>query len=378
MNKNVLFIAHDSSLYGANQSLINMISSLKSKPINTLVVFPDRGLICTKFDELGWDYQVIKFRTELCGQKGGITNYLLNILRYLYKTFVNFQAFYKLSSLVKEHDINIIHSNSSVQTLGKKIAKSKKIPHIWHIREFIHPNNGMNVFGGIEKYKTKIQNSNNIICITQKIANYFNIENKAYILYDAVRREGKNIPTKFRSNYFLFCGSFDKNKGIEEAIQSFYQVYTQYPDLKLLIVGSGDLNYENYLKQKVIELNLQYNVEFLGFRDDIDELMANAIAFLMCSRNEALGRVTIEAMLNYCIVFGYNDGGTSEIISHGKTGFLYENIDQLVSYMINIVNEDKNFELIRENAYEFASSNFLEEQFGDRLTDFYNNLYLII
>ena len=375
MRKNVLIIAHDSSLYGANQSLINMISSIRSVDIGLTVVFPDRGPICNKFDELGWDYCIVKFRTELCGPKGGITNYIFNLLRYFYKIFTNSLALYKLSSLVKLHKINIIHSNSSVQTLGEKLAKSKKITHVWHIREFIHPNNGMNVFGGIEKYKKKIQNSNKTICITQKIAKYFSIENKAYILYDAVRVEGKNTHTKSRSNYFLFCGSFDKNKGIEEAIDSFYKVYNQHNDIKLLIVGSGDINYENYIRQKVLELDLQNNVEFLGFRNDIDELMANAIAFLMCSRNEALGRVTVEAMLNYCIVFGYNDGGTSEIINHGITGFLYNNTDQLVGYMNDIVTDKEiNFDIIRKNAFEFASANFLEKQFGKKLINFYNNL----
>ena len=375
MRKNVLIIAHDSSLYGANQSLINMISSIRNEDIGLTIVFPDRGLICNKFDELGWDYRIIKFRTNVCGPTGGIKNYLLNSLRYYYKILVNFLALFKLYKLVKQYDIKIIHSNSSVISIGEKLSTRLNIRHIWHLREFIDLDHNMNILGGLNKYKNRIKNSDNILCITKRIAKHFEVQDKALILYDAVRKQGRSTPSQYRSNYFLFCGSLVKNKGIEEAIQSFYQVYNQHHDLRLLIVGSGDFNYENYLKQKVLELDLQSNVEFLGFRNDIDELMANAIAFLMCSRNEALGRVTIEAMLNYCVVFGYNDGGTSEIINHGTTGFLYDNISQLVDYMNDIVTDDKiKFDIIRRNAYEFACANFLEDQFGKKLMNFYNNL----
>lgn len=375
MRKNILIIAHDSSLYGANQSLINMISSIRSEDIGLTVVFPDRGLICNKFDELGWDYRIIKFRTDVCSPTGGIKHYLLNRLRYYYKILVNSFALIKLKKLVKLNDIKIIQSNSSVISIGEELAKILNIRHIWHLREFIDLDHNMNILGGLNKYKIRIQNSDKILCITKRIAEHFEVHDKALILHDAVRKQGRFTPSQHRNNYFLFCGTLVKNKGIEEAIQSFYQVYNQHHDLRLLIVGSGDLNYENYLKQKVLELDLQNNVEFLGFRNDIDELMSNAIAFLMCSRNEALGRVTVEAMLNYCIVFGYNDGGTSEIINHGITGFLYNNTDQLVGYMNDIVTDREiNFDLIRRNAYEFACANFLEEQFGKKLMNYYSNL----
>jgi glycosyltransferase involved in cell wall biosynthesis len=374
MRKNVLIIANDSSLYGANQSLINMISSIRNEDICLTVVFPDHGLICNKFDELGWGYHIIKFRSELCGPKGGIKNYILNLIRYLYKIFTNFLAFYKLSSFVELNNINIIHSNSSVISIGEYLSNKLNIRHIWHLREFIDPDHNMNILGDLNKYKIRIQNSDKILCITKRIANHFEVQDKALILHDAVRKQGRYKPSRRRSNYFLFCGALVKNKGVEEAIQSFCRVFSLHHDLRLLIVGSGELNYENYIKNKVIELKMQNNVEFLGFRNDIDELMANALAFLMCSKNEALGRVTIEAMLNYCVVLGYNDGGTSEIINHGTTGFLYENIDQLVGYMNDIVTDKEiNFDTIRRNAYEFACANFLEEQFGKRLIEYYNS-----
>jgi hypothetical protein len=52
--------------------------------------------------------------------------------------------------------------------------------------------------------------------------------------------------------------------------------------------------------------------------------MNQADALLMCSRCEALGRVTIEAMLLGKAVIGANTGGTPELITNGVTGLLYQ------------------------------------------------------
>ena len=43
----------------------------------------------------------------------------------------------------------------------------------------------------------------------------------------------------------------------------------------------------------------------------------------MCSQNEAMGRVTVEAMSACRPVIGYDSGGTSELIDPEQTGLLY-------------------------------------------------------
>jgi glycosyltransferase involved in cell wall biosynthesis len=374
MKKNILFIAHDSSPFGANQSLINMISSIKDDKISYTVVFPDRGLICKQFDELGIEYHIVRFKAELCDFNGGIKNFILNKLRYFYKSIINVFALIELDRLVGLYDINIVHSNSSVIAIGEKLARSCRLRHIWHLREYIDLDHNLGVIGGIENYKKKIQNSDKIICISKGIAKHFGVQDNAFVLYNAVRKKGSCFQQKNKSNYFFFCGSLVKNKGIEEAIDAFCQVFKYNNNLKLLVAGNGSFEYEAYLKKKVNELNLQNNVEFLGFREDIDELMVNALAFLMCSKYEALGRVTIEAMLNCCLVIGFNNAGTAEIIENGKTGLLYQDCSELVNWMKFSITGEVNLDVIRKNAYNYACMNFLEEKFGNKLINYYTDL----
>jgi glycosyltransferase involved in cell wall biosynthesis len=374
MNKRILFIAHDSGPYGGNQSLINIVSSLKEKGVFVVVVFPEIGVICDIFKEKDWDYKIINFRTELCEEYNGFKNSIKNLLRSIYKKAKNSIALKKLNSVVDSNNINIIHSNSSVITIGLDLAKLKNITHVWHLREYIHPNYNLHVLGGLEKYKMEIQKAKNIICITDGIAKHFNVNGKALILHDAIRKQPLYLSPIFKKKYFLFCGAIVVNKGIEEAIDAFHKVFLENLDYKFLIVGTGSLAYEKYLKEKVCSMGMTNYVEFLGFRKDIDVLMGEATAFLMCSRNEALGRVTVEAMMNFCIVFGYNNCGTAEIIKHGTTGFLYNDLDQLVEYMIAIVNDFESFSFVRDNAYRYATNNFIETIFGDKLIEYYNGL----
>lgn len=374
MDKKILFIAHDSGVYGANQSLINIVSGLISNGFFVLVLFPVKGPICGVFDTNQWDYIVVNYRTELKPKQNSYFDFIKNILRKYYTKWINLVALFELIKIVNKFNINIIHSNSSVVSIGYKLSKIKSIKHVWHLREYIHPNYDLFVYDGLEKYKNKIKNSNNKICITEGVADEFGLEHEAFILKDAVRKTPKFTKPVLKSNYFLFCGALKKSKGIEEAINVFYKLFLVNKSIKLLIVGEGNEEYEFYLKNKINDLGLINNVDFLGFRKDVDELMSKAIALLMCSRNEALGRVTIEAMINFCIVFGYNDCGTSEIIEHGKTGLLYNSEEELYNYMLRIINFPNEFLEITNLAYNYALDNFLEDKFSQKLIDYYENL----
>ena len=374
MEKRILFLAHDAGLYGANQSLMNMISALKAKNIFASVIFPFPGGVCDVFKEKGWDYHIIPFRSELRPKSDGQVDRFLNLLRAFYQKIINFKALRKLEYVVKVNNINVIHSNSAVIEIGVHLARKHSIAHIWHLREFIHPNYGLHVFGGLEDYKKKIQNTENILCVSYSIAKGFGVQNKSLVLYDAVRKQPSHINFGTKDKYFLFCGALIKNKGIEEAIDAFNVFFSSNKEYRLLIVGEGSKQYEVFLYTKIKNLGLESHIEFLGFRNDMDILFSKATAFLMCSRNEAMGRVTVEAMLNSCIVFGYDDSGTGELIEDQKTGFLYKDIDQLVMYMEAIVTDKKRFDVVRSLAYQYASENFLEAKFVDKLVEYYDRL----
>ena len=97
---------------------------------------------------------------------------------------------------------------------------------------------------------------------------------------------------------------------------------------------------------------------------------------LVCSRAEAFGRVTVEAMLGGIPVIGSNTGGTPELIQDGKNGYLYKygNPEELESKMeIFIANPDL-IKTMGLYAQEYARSRFLSDVYMKKLWQIYNGL----
>lgn len=373
MQKRILFIANDSHLYGANQSLLDLLNALRDKKdIDLFIVFPKKNEeICRRLDTIHCRYFILNYRSEILGRSNSLRYIFKTALKWAYKLLVNQLALYRLSEIVKRENINIIHSNSSAIVIGEALAKRNKIRHIWHLREYLGEACGLHMFGGLEKYKRRIQNSDQLIAISKGVAVDFGVADKATILYNAVALRNSSASVKCRHNYFFVCGTLRPLKGIESAIKAFHQFVSEQKNYKLLIAGTGETDYELYLKQMVTNLEMDEYIEFLGYRNDIQHLMAGATAFLMCSEKEGLGRVTIEAMLNRCPVIGFDNAGTSEIVTDGQTGLLYKSLNQLVAHMNYVVQNPKKMERFKEIAYEYAKTTFSEKTYGEKMYRYY-------
>jgi glycosyltransferase involved in cell wall biosynthesis len=69
-------------------------------------------------------------------------------------------------------------------------------------------------------------------------------------------------------------------------------------------------------------LGIGDNVEFLGFRNDVPELMKQIDVFVMASDAEPWGRVVAEAFVGGAAVVSVNAGGPREMIEDGVSGLL--------------------------------------------------------
>jgi glycosyltransferase involved in cell wall biosynthesis len=65
-------------------------------------------------------------------------------------------------------------------------------------------------------------------------------------------------------------------------------------------------------------------VQFLGHREDVPRLLAEADVFVLPSRSEAFPNCAIEAMAAGLPVVASATGGLLDLIEHGHTGLLFE------------------------------------------------------
>jgi glycosyltransferase involved in cell wall biosynthesis len=107
----------------------------------------------------------------------------------------------------------------------------------------------------------------------------------------------------------------------------FLEAVTQLPSVTALVVGEpvhGDGDYKASLV-KAASGELGNRVRFLGFRDDISDLMAAADIVVHASvQPEPFGRVIVEAMLAGTPVVATNLGGVPEIMTNGRNGILVD------------------------------------------------------
>ncbi|KAI0376301.1 glycosyltransferase family 4 protein [Hypomontagnella monticulosa] len=130
-------------------------------------------------------------------------------------------------------------------------------------------------------------------------------------------------------------------------------------DFKLVIVGG---NRNPIVAQEVKEmfgyLNEKGKVIFVGFKVG-EELMAHyasADIFLHCSITETFGLVVLEAMASGVPVIARDEGGPSDIIEHGKTGFLVppNDLEDFVQKVLKISHDTKGRQHMADAGRAFA------------------------
>jgi glycosyltransferase involved in cell wall biosynthesis len=109
-------------------------------------------------------------------------------------------------------------------------------------------------------------------------------------------------------------------KGPIYLLRAMAEVWQNHPDIHLVYVGKGDL--EEDVKREASRTGVSDKVKFLGWRDDIPEIMQILDVFVLPSLNEGMGRVLLEAMASGKPIVASNVGGIPDLVKDGQNGFL--------------------------------------------------------
>jgi glycosyltransferase involved in cell wall biosynthesis len=368
---NILFINHEKDfLSGSSYSLLNLIKSVKND-VHPIILLQKDSVCIDFFLSHNIDCIVVPFKLDIIGKCSIIKRIFSFPFRFIRDFFHNKTAIKQVVKLLINHNISIVHSNSSVVDIGPSIAAQLNAKHIWHLREYQNLDFEMNPFLGWSRLKKKIFDSDAVIAISKGIFDHFKYSEalQYYHIPNAVRSVNDAFINDQKKKKFLICGMITATKGQEFAIKCFNKFVVNYPDYRLKIIGSGDKKYIDYLKSIA-----HSNVDFEGYQSETAEYYKIATAYLMCSRNEGLGRTTIEAMFYGCPVIGFNSGGTSEIINHNSNGLLYNEMEQCISYMNHIVANPDFALAIAKQAQLDAIQNYSEEVYGKKIIEIYKSL----
>jgi glycosyltransferase involved in cell wall biosynthesis len=121
-------------------------------------------------------------------------------------------------------------------------------------------------------------------------------------------------------------GRFDPQKGQLLLLEALKQVAD--PEVCICLLGEptrGEgMAYFGQIESIIAENNWENRVFIRPFREDIPTFYKAIDAFVMASKAETFGMVTIESMASGTPVIGSNAGGTPEILKFGEAGYLFE------------------------------------------------------
>lgn len=151
----------------------------------------------------------------------------------------------------------------------------------------------------------------------------------------------------------ISVGRLSHQKGFEYLLRAAKLLKNDL-DYQLILVGDGPKS--DSLKKLSKSLGLQNKVEFLGFRDDVLQIMAKSHIFVSSSLWEGLPTVLLEAMAIGLPVIATDVSGSREIIINNKTGMLVpiKNPKAIVNAIITLISNPRLTESLVLNAKEMV------------------------
>lgn len=381
---NILFVSGDNNKYsGAFLSMVKLTSLLKNKyGHNVLVLLPKKGDGQELLDEEGIEYVRITSFLRSVPIRENAKWY--SALEGFGRTLVTKHYVPACEKLIREKEIDLIHINVSDSFIGAYAAEKTSTPFIWHIREFLEEDHGRALYKKEKAYAIMRKAARTVAISDDIYRKYEGIlgKDRVSIIYNGVDSSKYLIENHrlFENDtiQFLMVGNISEGKGQIQAIRACIKLHESNANICLKLVGGDPLNYEKTLRDIVHEANAEEYIIFCGTQSDTPTFYKETDIFLMCSRAEAFGRVTVEAMLAGCFVIGADSGGTKDLIDDSSTGILYEsgNADDLYEKICYALNHKTEVQEMAKRGQQYMLMNMTADINADKVNQLYSEIHV--
>jgi glycosyltransferase involved in cell wall biosynthesis len=257
------------------------------------------------------------------------------------------KALLSLVYLIFNEKPDIVHTHSSkAGILGRLAAKIAGVPHI------IHTPHGHVFYGHFGKFASRMflwlerifskftdwmvaltdgeKNDyiNLSVCPAEKLLKiHSGVDVEKFMQSNGNRVEKRRSLGLDQNEAVIgFVGWLLPIKGPDYLLKAMDDVWQVHQDASLVLVGKGDMDVD--LRTEAMKKDANGKVKFLGWREDIDEIMPLFDMLVLPSLNEGMGRVLVEAMAAGKPVVASRVGGIPDLVRDGETGFLVPPADE--------------------------------------------------
>mgnify|MGYP004507434967 FL=1 len=175
---------------------------------------------------------------------------------------------------------------------------------------------------------------------------------KSSVLYNVIDTDEIYTKLSQDSNSYdydlIYVGRLTYQKNPQRLLRLCARLKESKPDLKVAIVGTGEL--EEELKALCKELNLEDTVHFLGFQPNPIKMVAGSKAMILTSRWEGTPMCALEAMALGTPVVSTPSDGMKDLLTDGVSGYLTESDEQMAVDLLKIFTQPEHRQLLAENA----------------------------
>lgn len=261
------------------------------------------------------------------------------------KEFKNF-----LQKNIRNYDLIWIHALWTGTTyFASKYARQNNIPYIVTPHGMIEPDALQRKSLKKKLYwnlieKKVFDNASAIHCITSAEKTYAEdlSKTKSFIIPNGIKEEiflEKNLNDL---NSISFIGRFHEKKALDLLLKSI----VNHKNLKLLVAGGGEREYEEHIYQLVKDLQIEERVIFKGFvnSEEKKKMYKESLFLVLPSHTEGLSMVGLESIMN-----------STPVLTTKKCNF-----DEIEDYNAGIVMKDNQPEIISKNIENMLNSDLKE------------------
>lgn len=353
---NILYLNNEMTIGGVAKCILKLSKELSSEN-KIFIASKENGALLDEFKKIGIS-NISLFDVE---NKSPI-NILKNVI--------------KIIKIVRESNIDIIHSHHRMTTLLAKIASKfikVKVIHTQHLcieDKFRLTNLALKNIKIIT-----VSESAKRILIEKANLNEKNITT----IYNTIETSCKNkkidsrlIDLKNKGNFIVAQVSrVIDYKGVYDFIDVAKKTGLTNKNIKFFLIGDGP-ELDN-IKKSVIEQSLEEIVYILGAKNNVIEHLKYIDILLLCSYIEGLPLAPLEAFSQGVPVIATNINGTNEEIVNGKNGYLVE-VKDIDGFSRNIIKIYENISLLSElknNAKQVYIEKFNEKLYIKNHKDIY-------
>jgi glycosyltransferase involved in cell wall biosynthesis len=361
----VVWISHRGGLAGAERSLLEGVRGLVGRGVQVEAVLPWPGPLEERLRATGASVTLVPHARWMSPHRRPA-----DVVRRLAR---NVRVLRPLVRMLEASGADLVVTNTITAPLGAFAARLAKLPHVWYLHEYGVEEHGVRFDLGRRRSIALIDRLSDAVLVNSEalrthFAPLMGVEPRlvSYAV-DVPEREAPLSPEG--PLRLVQVATLSPGKGQLEAVRALALVTRRGLDVRLRLIGPDLGGHAAVVRDVARREQVEDRLELVGFSDDPAQEVLAADVALTCSRLEAFGRATVEAMKLGRPVIGAASGGTLELVRDGWNGLLYPP-GEAAALAERIERLDRDRALLRElasNAGAWANATFTVERFTDAL-----------